>query len=839
MGEVYRARDTTLKRDVAIKVLPASLAADPSGLVRFTREAQTLAALNDPHIAQIHGVLENPVALVMEFVDGEDLAQRLVRGPVSNEDALRIARQIADGLDAAHTRGIVHRDLKPANIKVRADGVVKILDFGIAKLVAADQVESDLTSTATRAGVIVGTIPYMSPEQACGKDVDKRTDIWSFGCVLFEMLSAKRAFAAGTPSQTIAAILEREPDWSVIDHGPPAMRVLIRRCLVRDAGHRLRDIGDARFLLDHTTGIDVPSVARIPRTARLWRRVLPWFAGAALGLAIGVIGGVFQRTPPSSSPPVRFAIDFAPGEESPTEWGRPVDFAISPDGQRIVYVARKDGVTRLYGRRLEELDAHAIEGTEGASGPFFSPSGGWVGFADGSAIRRVPVTGGRPVVVCASTQMTGASWGDNDQIVFGGWGQPLMTVPAAGGTPQPIPGAIHEQNPEVPRFPHLLPGGRAMLSASRGHVEFVQLSTGERRLLLEGNNPSFVRSGHLVFARGGTLLSVPFDPARGEVTGQEVVLQQGIEEQSASFKTHVAVSSSGSVLYLPRSSRTGTLSWINRAGERRDALTERLAYTHPRLSPDGNRVAVGVYRESGEEEVWVYDLKRKTGWRVGAHLSLRAVWAPDAKSLTFSRLDGALITVPAEGGPSTTELEQPGFLLFPLAWSPRSGMLLYSAVNAQTSRNVWSRSKDGETRPFLNTVADERAATFSPDGNWVIYAVLEAAAREQVYVQSLGDPGSRVPASKNGGAQPRWSPTGHEVFYRSLDGRQVVSVDVQTAPVVRVGEPRVLFEGRFVDQSSGFYTDYDVSQDGKEFLMITTDDETRTWRLNIILGAVR
>jgi Tol biopolymer transport system component len=345
-----------------------------------------------------------------------------------------------------------------------------------------------------------------------------------------------------------------------------------------------------------------------------------------------------------------------------------------------------------------------------------------------------------------------------------------------------------------------------------------------------------------VFAREAAVLAVPFDPIRGEVTGKEVVLEQGLEVGQGSFKTNVAVSANGTLAYLPRSSKIGTLRWVNRAGGHRLALDEHRSFTHPRLSPDGSRVAVGIFRESGEEEAWVYDLQRKTGWRIGTHSSLRPVWTADGKSLTLQK-DGALITLPAEGGSPSPLLKQPGFLTFPLGWSPRGDTFLYSAVEAQTSRNVWSRAANNELRPVLNTTADERAAAFSPDGQWLAYAVVEPGAKEHVYIQPFtpsADPaGSRVVISKDGGWQPWWSPTGRELFYRSLDGRRLMAVDVQTAPTVRIGEPRMLFEGRYVDRSGGFYSDYDVTRDGKEFLMVVADDESTRVRLNVVVGTAK
>jgi eukaryotic-like serine/threonine-protein kinase len=843
MGEVYRARDTKLGREVAIKFLPRVFASDSDRLARFEREARMLAALNHPNIGAVYGVeeAEGLRAIVLELVEGDTLADRLQRGPVPVGEALNLARQIVEALDAAHEKGIIHRDLKPANIKITPDGVVKVLDFGLAKVASTDGSIRDLTQSptvtvgGTHDGVILGTAAYMSPEQARGQAVDKRADIWAFGCVLYEMLTGRIAFAGQTVSDTIAAILEREPDWMALPADvSPTVRRLLMRCLQKGNKLRLHDIADARIELDDLPS-DATHTAPVTRPALL-RRLGPWVAGAVAGSVITGVVMLAVRNVPKKDGFVRFTVSLPLTDQFTVDYGLPVPVAISPDSDRIVFAIRRDGVERLYSRRLDELEAREIPGTEGGVGPFFSPDGQWLGFYAERSLKKLALAGGTPVTICAAVNVTGASWSVTGQIIYSAWLSPLMAVSADGGTPEPVMRLNKSEDEGQQNFPHVLPDGKAALFATRGRVEVVDLSTKERRVVAEGNNPSYVNTGHLVFARGQTIFAAPFDLTRRTTTGPPVQLLDGV--RAGPGRTNFAVAPTGSLVYLPTPVEVvGTLAWGDREGRWRPVTGDRRNFWHPRLSPDGSRIAVGVRREAGQEEIWLYDVRRGTGSRLLDAPATRAVWTPDGTRLTFQR-GGRLYTVSAGGKdePKLT-LEDAGSILFPLGWSKASGVLSYSRVRADSNRNVWMLLPTGQTAPFLNTVLDERSATLSPDGRWVVYAIREQGAPEQVYVQPSSGSGERVMVSNDGGMQPVWSPTGLEIFYRSLDGIRLLTVDVKTVPNLRLGMPKVAIETRFMPMSEGFFSDYDVSLDGREFLMLKMDDVAAAPKLHVVVKA--
>jgi Tol biopolymer transport system component len=834
MGEVYHARDTRLGRDVALKILPAAVAHDPERIARFTREAQVLASLNHPHIAGIYGLEEDSgvSALALEFVDGPTLAERLAQGPVPLAEALAIARQLVDALDAAHTQGIIHRDLKPANIKMRPDGAVKVLDFGLAKSVDPGDVDAARSPTVTelsRAGIILGTAAYMSPEQSRGRDVDKRTDIWAFGCVLYEMLSGVAAFSRPTITDTLVAIIERQPDWSALPASTPSLVArLLRRCLEKDVRQRLRDIADARPDLDDSDAHSSLAVASgRARSRRPW-----WTAAAAWTLtAVATIGAVwsFSRGTHAPAPdPLRFAVALPAGEELPMDAGLPPPLAISRDGRNIAYVLRRSAGSHIYLRRREDVDGKLIAGTEGGSSPFFSPDGQWLGFASGGFLRKIPIRGGTPQNIAAVSNMLQATWSEDSWIVFHQWSGGLFRVEAAGGTPVEF---THVSDRfDAHQSPSALPGGRSVLFAvshrntTASVIEVVDRSSGTRKRLLEGGDPQYLSNGRLAFTRAGRLYTAPFDLSHLDVTGPATPASDEILVSVVQDRGALSVAEDGTIAYVPAVSGAGRLVLVNIDGRVRPAAEGVEWFRHPRFSPDGTRFVTSVQAQSGSSELWVYDVEHKTRWRLTVNGEVsRPIWSHDGKNITFQK-DGDICTMPADdSGPATVLLAKDATaLVYPLAWSRDGRTLVYSRPSPDTNRDVYVLPAGGKPTPFLATTRDERSAMLSPDGHWMVYAVLEAGREEEVYVQRYPGPGDRAAVSVGGGREPVWSPTGNEIFYRSVDGEQMMTVSVRTEPTLSVGTPRLLFHGQF--RPGLFWSEYDVSPKTGDFLMVAVDE---------------
>jgi serine/threonine-protein kinase len=642
MGQVFRARDTRLGREVALKLLPDSLARDPEKLARLEREAQLLAALNHPNIATLHGLEECDGLrfLVMELVPGETLDDRLSGGPPGLEEGLSLLRQIAEALEAAHEKGIIHRDLKPANVKVTSEGRVKLLDFGLAKAVADETPPVHSQSpTLTRGGIehgaVVGTTWYMSPEQARGRALDRRTDIWSFGCVFYEVVTGRKAFQGETVSDIIASILLKEPDWTKIPRDTPVkVRDLLRRCLQKEPHRRLRDIGDARLEIEES--LTEPSGDRPPSTSR--SALVSILIAAAAALAAGFVVWSTMRSEPERRSVSRFALELAP-EEALTHLNDPV-VAWSRDGSRIVYVGGDP--TRLYVRPIDQIGATPIPGTEDAITAFLSPDGLWAGFYGRGKLEKISLGGGVPVPLCEVQNGWGASWGDGETILFSPTATSgLSRVSASGGSPSVVTTPDANRGEVSHRWPEFLPGGRAALftiwtgSSQNARIALLSLETGEQRVLLEGT--SFARysaTGHIVYARDGRLGAVPFDLEKLEVTGPPIPISLALMTQPEVGTAHFALSGDGSLAYVPGAGPPGrTLMWVDRDGSTRNLEAPRRAYEHPRLSPDGKRVAVTITDEP--THVWTYDLERDTLSRLTAPEGRQPVWTPDGESITF------------------------------------------------------------------------------------------------------------------------------------------------------------------------------------------------------------
>jgi Tol biopolymer transport system component len=657
MGEVYQAHDTKLGRDVAIKVLPAAFVHDVDRLARFQREARMLAALNHPNIATIHGLEQSDGVhyLVMELVPGHTLAERVSSGGLKIEEALKLGVQITEALEAAHEKGVIHRDLKPANVKVTPDGRVKVLDFGLAKAFAGD-FGQDLSSAATLSamgteeGMVLGTPAYMSPEQARAKPVDKRTDIWAFGCVLYELLTGKRAFRGETVSDTIAAVLEREPNWGALPPATPAkIRDLLRRCLQKESQHRLRDIGDARIEIEEASAAPaMPEPAATLKGVRvLGRRALIVGVGALLLVAIVTGLAIWNLKPAPTAPPKpvsRFTITLPPGEQlSAQDYAA---MALSPDGTHLAYVATQGGTQQLYLRAMDSLEAtKPIPGTEGAVSPFFSPDGQWLGFFARGKLKKVSVSRGSALTLGDAKNPRGGSWGGQGTIAFAPAAvSVLQQVSDTGDTLQPLTHLEKGENSH--RWPEFLPGGKAVLFAagtsaanwSNAQVVVQPAGTGERRNLIQaGMYPRYAPSGHLVYAQGGSLMAVPFDPQRLAITGAAVPVVEGVLQSTANGNAQYTFSATGSLVYVSGGVQATQLRlvWVSRNGAEQPLAAPARTYQIPRLSPDGRRIAVGIAEQ--ESQTWLYDLSREALTRLTSegNSNQAPAWTPDGKRIAF------------------------------------------------------------------------------------------------------------------------------------------------------------------------------------------------------------
>jgi eukaryotic-like serine/threonine-protein kinase len=873
MGEVYRAYDSTLCRDVAIKILPDAWLADPDRVARFDREARILASLNHPHIGAIYGVdvASGTRALVLELVEGLTLAQYLKRAAdrgskLALRELLGIARQVADGLEAAHDKGIVHRDLKPANVKITPDGVVKVLDFGLSTHAVRDRLDSDAgpirTDThlqtvsigSTRDGVILGTAAYMSPEQARGLPVDKRTDVWAFGCLLYEMLTGRSPFPGQTIADTLAAVLEREVDWDAVPEDTPGpIRRLVERCLVKDPKQRLRDIGDARLEIEAALArpAEVPARRSNRRAGwATWRWLAVVIASAgATGLVVWNLAA--RRAPPSSTGSVaRLVIAPPPGE--PLAIDTPA-VAISPDGHRIAYVAGRGSRQRVYIRALDQFNSTAIPGTEGASSPFFSPDGQWIVFVANGKLRKVTLAGGPPQTLAETSQTVNAfavgSWESDDSIFFTpAVGAGIWRMSAAGGAPKAV--TTLTQSETNHRWPQLLPGGKTLLfsagSAADSQSYLQALGSGERHAVTRGVGTRYLPTGHLVYVQTGTLMAVPFDLAQLKVTGGPTAVLSGVMQVSrlrsgttTNLVPQVSFSNAGTLAYVPagRRPRQSELVWVNRQGVEHPTGVSGGSYYQPRLAPDGRRVAITVSGED-HDDVWLYDLARETWSRFTSDgNSGFPLWTPDGQRLTYVSDKAGRENIywkPLDGSAAEERLLTSDKSSFPFAWT-RGGALAFVQVHPRTLQDIWIFRLDQRDKPslFVDTPFGEGAPTLSPDGRWIAYVSSESG-RNEIYVRPFEGAGEKITISSEGGNEPIWSANGREIFYRSGDA--MMSVSVAAGPTLNVGRPQRLFE-RPYDPSLALWRNYDVTPDGQRFLMLKTiEQDEAPAQINVVLN---
>jgi eukaryotic-like serine/threonine-protein kinase len=857
MGEVYRARDAKLGRDVALKVLPEAFARDAERMARFQREAKVLASLNHPNIATIHGLEDSGSihALVMELVEGLTLADRIKSGPIPIDEALRIAKQICEALEYAHERGIVHRDLKPANVKVTNDDAVKVLDFGLAKAMEGDASSVDIANSptvshlATQAGVLLGTAAYMSPEQAKGKAVDRRADIWAFGCVLYEMLTAQMAFRGESVTDTLAAVIKEEPDWSRLPVGTPIrVRVLLQRCLQKDPKQRLRDIGDARISLDEVLAgaPESSSVGAAPVSAPVWRRtIIVSLCTLLLGAAVASLIVWNLKSSPSPRPVSRYAITLPAGQQLAGLDNGP-SVALSPDGADLAYVATQGGTQQIYLRAMDSLDSKPITGTEGAADPFFSPDGQWLGFFADGKLKKIPVSGGVAQILADAQVPYGASWGSRGMIAFTPTLGGLLGVSEAGGAGQPL---THLENDgEVGHlWPELLPDSKAVLFVldPQGAIGVDVIGTGERRNLIQGqagNMPRYALSGHLVYGQGDSLMAVPFDLQHLKVTGTAVPVVESVLQSTRGFAQY-GVSTTGSLVYVPGGTQLSQskLVWVSRNGAEQTLGAPARDYDQPRLSPDGRRVAVDL-RENGATQVGLYDLARDTLARLTfeGNVNQYPVWTPDGRRIVFQSNrpgPGDMFWQMADGSGGSEPLMASDKPEVPMSWSS-DGQAFAVVELLPDSRFQVSvmRMSDRKTQPFLQP-GYEDAPEFSPDGHWLAY-VSNESGRKEIYVQPYPGPGGKWQISTEGGSEPMWNPNGRELFYRSGDnGDKMMAVDISTQPGFVAGKPRQLFEGKYLPDPYA-RANYDVSPDGQRFLMLKPSEQTGNapTQINVVLN---
>jgi len=842
MGAVYRASDTKLNRDVAIKVLPDALANDPAYLARFRREAQVLASLSHPNIAIIHGVEDN--AIVMELVDGPTLEEKIAARSMTLDEVLAIARQIALALEAAHERGIIHRDLKPANVKVTPEGVVKVLDSGLAKpaepIAGAGAANAPtITMHSTQLGVIMGTPGYMAPEQAAGKEVDKRADIWSFGVLLYEMLSGKRLFEGETLAHTLAHVLTRELDLDDVERG---LRPLVARCLRRDPMKRLRDIGDARIAIDEYLAEPKPAAATpvVPRERRTRLMI-----AVAVALITAIVSWMaFSANRASTVPPlVRVNVEISP--DMPFHTQSPGMFAsLSPDGKRLAVALRgADGKQRIYTRLLSQDALTPLAGTENGAQPFFSPDGNWIGYTGDRKLKKISLEGGGPLVLCDAPSLHGASWGDDGNIVLAADANAgLVRVPSGGGNPD----MVTRLNPEdrTHRWPHVLPGGEAAVFSSRvgagnlggNQIEWVSFKTGNRKVLQRdafsaAYLPAGKNKGHLVYLRGSTLFAAPFDPVGGMITGTPVPVLQDVSS-SRTRGGDFAFSSSGIFVYLRGAAdqQKSPISSRNRSGTETVVYDTPGEYQTPRFSPNGKRLAFAAVSPQGSD-IWVKDLDREAPLRLTflKGQNLWQVWTPDGTHIVFRSEDpGApgLYWVRSDGAGEPVRLAEAKLNERPMSFAPDGKRLAFDYRGNGGSSDIGTaliegdreHPKMGSPEPFLATPADESSPQFSPDGRWLAYESTETGTR-QLYVRPFPGPGGRWQISTRFGHQPTWSRTSSELFFRGRGDQLVANYTVKANTFVP-DAPREWTSARFTMLDSPFVTVTDMAPDGSRIATV-------------------
>lgn len=841
MGAVYRARDEHLKRDVALKLLRDDLAADENRMVRVKREAQVLASLNHANIAAIYGIeqVNDSWVLVMELVPGITLSERIAKGPLPLEDLPSIARQLGEALEYAHQRGVIHRDLKPSNLKITPERVVKVLDFGLAK--AAAPLSSDRTTTtspvfhefATTAGAVVGTAGYMSPEQARGQPVDKRTDIWAFGVVLFEMLTGRPAFSRATSSDSIAAVLEHDPDWSLIpERAPPGVVRVVKRCLAKEPANRWRDIGDVALELSDAFEVRPPGGVSVPpiRLSLSHSPVLSqMLAVAVIIIAAGFV--LWHRYAPRSLP-IQLSIPLPPGTQLTSSP------AISRNGRVVAFTARtRTGRSELYLRRLDWPEAKLLPGTENAYLPFFSPDEEWVAFFARGHLVRAEIATGSIASLAEAPDPWGGTWGNDGSIIFvPSFNSGLARIASTGGPVEKLtfPDALAAGYAHV--YPHFLDDGRRVVFsvwspvANGGGIAMLSIKSRQWHLIVPGLPDSAYTLGkYIVAGTQGAGLRVGSLEAEegGTVRLDRTALNQHIGYTQQNAQSWFGVSQTGTLMYVPADFTRATLVWVDRDGNTKPIVSEQQDYQTPALSPDGQRL---VLRIAGD--LWVYDLRRSTRTRLTfSGYNAVPLWTRDGNNVVYSSNLGGdldLYMQPASGTGEVRRLLQKESIQLPCSIAP-DGTIGFLDIETATGRDIWRLSPDGKASPFLTTTFNETSCRFSPDGHFVAYVSEESGLRE-VYVQPYPGPGEKIAISTDGGSYPVWSADGRELFYRR--GEDMMAVEVSTKKSFAVSRGRLLFTGKDL----GFRGEFDVSPDGQRFLMIHREPGCLPTQIDLILN---
>ena len=864
MGEVYRGRDTTLNRDVAIKVLPAEMASDALRLARFKREAQVLASLNHSNIAHVYGfegasLPDGSTAhfLAMEMVEGEDLSARLKRGAIPVDESIAIARQIADGLEEAHEHGIIHRDLKPGNLKVTPDGKVKILDFGLAKALEGDPSTSGsgrvpeplehsptMSRHMTEAGMIMGTAAYMSPEQARGKTVDKRADIWAFGVVLYEMLAGARLFPGETVSDVLAAVLRAEIDWKALPATTPAeIKRLIARCLERDPKNRLHDIADARITIDEAVRGGGDATAPISAIQSPGNRtsVLPWAVAALAVVAVTTIAlkGTNARVEPR--PLTTFGI-LLPPDQFLTRAQSPI-LDLSADGRTVFFVAEGKESSAIFRRSFDRRAVTRVEGTDGAEHPSLSPDGRWLAFFSSGMLRKVSVEGGTPVVVTPALAPRGVAWAPDGSLVF----TPLYTggvfrIAASGGDPVPLTKMDTEKGERSHRWPQVLPDGRTLIftvgsALSPGeydasNIDAQRLDTGERKTILKGARMArYSALGYLLFQRGGTLLAARFDPKTLAFKGEPFAIQEGVGGDTSSGAAYFSVSDRGTVALVPEASipKTRGLVLVDRAGRETPLDTPPASFFHPRFSPDGTKIAVAIGGGSAsDDDIHVFDLAsqrlRRLTFGQGHGFP---TWSPNGKHILFTNGRSGETGIglkAADGSGEDISLLKSSEFQLPDSWHPDGKTLAMTDATRSIDIQLLDTSPGGKVTALLaSPSAGESAAAFSPDGRYLAYQTTETGT-DEVVVETFPLGGGKWQISTGGGLMPAWSRDGRTLFF--VSGQTIMGVDADTRGVFTPGPPRALFSGPY-DLRTVIQRNYDVGPDGR-FVMVKRQSAAAT-----------
>lgn len=873
MGEVYRAKDCRLGRDVALKVLRESFACDVERIARFEREAKVLASLNHPNIAHIYGVEESndTRALVMELVEGPTLAERIRQGPPPLDEALLIAKQVADGLEYAHERGIIHRDLKPSNVKLTHDGQAKVLDFGLAKALEDESSESEpqnsptLSVAATRTGVLLGTAAYMPPEQVRGKRVDRRADIWAFGCVLYEMLTGTVAFAGETTSDVLASVIRAEPNWSLLPaNTPQRLENLLRRSLKKDLRQRVQAIGEARIVIEEVLSgaaqEEAISVSTPAKGEPSWQSVVPWALVIILAVAVAALGWAYLRLANAPSQAVVSEIPPPEGQNFALGGGSTGVPVLSPDGQQLAFGAvDSDGREVLWVRRLNETSGRMLAGTDGATYPFWSPDSRSLGFFAGSKLNRIDVSGGPPFAISdVQPESRGGSWGPNNTILF----TPTVSsvvyrVPASGGTPTPVTKLNESQKEVSHRWPQFLPDGKHFLyfamstdAAEFGGTHVASLDGRETKFIRHSaSNSIYAPPGYLLSVFQGSLIAQQFDTKALRLGEQSVPLAEHVAENATVHRGLFSVSRNGVLVYEAGSTMGGRyrLVWLDRNGKQIGETGTPAGYINPRLSPDGRKLAVSIISPAAASGgIWIFDLTAGTSARLTFSLAVinGPTWSSDGKTIVFvsnETRDFHLYRKPADGTGTVTPVliddaaeNQPCF-------SPDGRYVVFArrATHGVSRPEIWAVPLFGDSKPFpvvqTSSGPGVAAPELSPNGKWLAYMSSESG-RDEILIVPFGHGSGKWLVSPNGGELPRWRGDGKELFYMTADNKIMSAEITEQSSTLSIGKVHELFKPSFPVFVAPGNSLFDVTPDGKRFVMVDRGVQQASAPLTLVVN---